>query len=109
MDEQQDPIIKGLNPVTAIVGAVVVAASMVLVTFLIFINSTAYATVKQIQIGTKIVQTLNSDIDTKSPIKADDIVQFQKSIEQRTSTMDDSSDFNNSELSDQALGLTNNQ
>jgi hypothetical protein len=107
MEEQHEHRLHGMNPVTAIVGAIVIAAAMVLVTFVIFINSTAYATVKQIQIGTKIVQSLSSDIDSKSPIKSDDITQYQKSIEQRMATIDDTNDFNASDLSDQSLGLTN--
>jgi hypothetical protein len=109
MEEHREHVLEGMNPVTAIIGAIVIAAAMVVVTFTVFVNSTAYATVKQIQIGTKIVQTLSSDIDTKSPIKADDITQYQKSVEQRTATMDDASDFANADLSDQALGLTAQQ
>lgn len=102
--------LEGMNPITAIAGAIGVAAVMVLVTFLVFINSGAYTTVKQIQIGTKVVQSLiSSDFDSKSPIKADDITQYQKSISQRLTTLDDGNDFTASDLSDTALGLTQQQ
>ena len=111
---QQDEIrethrLEGMNPVVAIGAAISVAIAMVMVTFVIFINSDAYQTVKQIQIGTTFAQSLkNSEYDTKSPIKADDITEYQKSVDQRLGTFDDTADFNPTDLSEQSLGLTAN-
>jgi len=97
----------GGNLMSAIVVAIAVALVMVITTFLIFINSSSYTTVKQIQSGSRIARAIQSgDVDTRSPIKADDIDLYQKSVDQRLSTFDDGTDFGSSDVSDQSLGLT---
>lgn len=97
----------GGNLVSAIVVAISVALIMVLTTFLIFINSSSYTTVKQIQSGSRIARAIqSSDVDTRSPIKADDIDVYQKSIDQRLNNFDDGTDFGSNSVSDQLLGLS---
>lgn len=99
----------GTNPLLAIGLAIGVAIIFVLVTFLIFINSDSYKTVKQIEAGTAIAKSFqSSEFDTTSPIKADDISSYQQSVSQRLSTLNDESDFGVQALSDQALGLSSN-
>lgn len=97
---------EGANPLAAIAVAVTVALGLVLVTFTIFLNSGAYKTVKQIQAGTKIAHALqSSDIDTRSPIKSDDISTYETSVTQRLKVLDDTSDFGPADVSDASLGL----
>jgi len=92
---------------SAIIVAIGMALFLVFVTFFIFISSGAYTTVKQIQAGSKITRSLqNGDIDTRSPIKADDISAYQTSVDQRLKTIDNATDFGVAGVSDQALGLT---
>lgn len=96
------------NPVVAISIAVGVALAMVLVTFVIFINSSAYATVKQIQVGTQVARTLQgTDVDTRSPIKADDIEAYQHRLNTQLQSINDEVDFGPNAISDQTLGLNN--
>lgn len=95
------------NPLVAIGLAIGVAFAMVMTTFTIFINSGAYITVRQIQVGTKVARSLQgSNMDTRSPIKADDIGVYQKELSKRMGTIDDTADFGQADISDQALGLT---
>lgn len=95
------------NLLTAIIFAIAVASLLIIITFFTFIKSSSYTTVKQIQAGAKVSRSIqNSDIDTRSPIKGEDIDIYQKGVDQRLRTIDDSSDFGPTDVSDQALGLT---
>lgn len=105
MESEQNT--SGPSLLSAIITAIGMALLLVLVTFFIFISSGAYTTVKQIQAGSKITRSLqNGDIDTRSPIKADDIDSYQASIDQRLKTIDNTTDFGVSGVSDRALGLS---
>jgi hypothetical protein len=98
---------EGLNPLVAIATAIAFAVGLVLITFIIFLNSGAYKTVKQIQAGTSIARALQSaDIDTRSPIKSDDISVYESSVTQRLNVLDDSSDFGPNDVTDANLGLS---
>lgn len=97
---------EGANPVSAIVLAISVAAMMVLVTFTVFLHSSAYTTVKQIQAGTKIARAFQGgNLDTRSPIKADDITAYEKIVQQRLGTLDDKSDLGADDVTDAHLAL----
>lgn len=97
---------EGFNPVLAITIIISIAMTMVLVTFIVFINSSAYATVKQIDKGQRVVHTLDkSDIDTTSPIKPTDIDTFRQITDDKLRTLDDANDFSASAVSDKQLGL----
>lgn len=105
-DNQSSEKIEGTNPVLAIGIAIVIAALMVAATTYDFLHSGAYATVKQIQIGTRVVHSIDrGDIDTVSPIKAADIDQYALSIKERIEALDDNTDFGPAAVSDSALGL----
>ena len=109
MEAEHNHKIVGTNPVVAIGFAIGVAGLMVLTTFLIFINSDSYKTVKQIEAGTKVARALqssNGEYDTRSPIKADDISVYQNSVEQRLKALDDTNDFGPENVSNAGLGLT---
>ena len=105
-DNQQPEKTEGANPVLAIGIAIAVAALMVSATTFNFLHSGAYTTVKQIQIGTRVVHAIEQgDIDTISPIKAADIDQYALSIKERMKALDDNNDFGSAAVSDSALGL----
>lgn len=105
-DSQPPEKIEGTNPVLAISMAVAIAALMVIATTYNFLHSGAYTTVKQIQIGTRVVHSIDQgDIDTTSPIKAADIDQYVLSIKERIKALDDTTDFGPAAVSDSALGL----
>jgi len=96
----------GTNPLLAIVLAIAIAAAMVTVTTLNFLNSGAYTTVKQIQIGIQTTDAVNqSDLDIISPINAADIDKYVTTLEQRLNTSDNYEDFGPEAVSDTALGL----
>jgi hypothetical protein len=97
---------EGFNPVLAISIIIGIAMIMVIVTFTIFVRSSAYATVKQVKDGQSIVHALDkSDLDTTSPIKPNDIDDFARSADQQLRTLDDAYDFSAIEISDKKLGL----
>lgn len=97
---------EGFNPVLAISIIISIALAMVIITFTIFVRSSAYTTVKQIRSGKVVVHALDkSDLDTTSPIKANDIDAFAKTVDQRLRMLDDASDFSAADVTDQKLGL----
>ncbi|HOR23368.1 hypothetical protein KBB76_00020 [Candidatus Saccharibacteria bacterium] len=85
--------------------AVMVAIVMVSFTTVAFLKSEAYATVKQIQVGSQRHNYLDEDIDVTSPIKASDIDEYQTSFRERLHSLDDNKDFGPTNLSDENLGL----
>lgn len=98
---------QGMNPVAAIGIAIGVAVMLVVITFTMFLKSSANTTVKQIQAGTQVIRTIqNSNLDTTSPIKADDIAAYEVSLQERLKTIDDNGDFGPDAVSNAALGLT---
>ena len=106
MDKNDKEII-GANPLIAIGIAIGLAMLFVTTAFLVFINSGAYTTVKQIKAGTDFARSIKMDgYDTKSPIKTEAIEQYQKSIEQRLKLLSESGYFSSTEISDNGLGLT---
>ena len=105
-DNRQPEKIEGVNPVLSLGLAIVVAALMVIASTYNFLHSSAYTTVKQIQIGTRIVHSIDQgDVDTTSPIKAADIDQYALSIKERLKALDDNTDFGSAAVSDSTLGL----
>jgi nitrogen fixation/metabolism regulation signal transduction histidine kinase len=103
---QSTETIKGVNPIAAIAIAIAIAFVMVLVTTFIFLRSSAYATVKQIQIGIQATEAMDQgDLDITSPINAVDIDQYATSINQHLDMIDDYADFGPEAVSDAQLGL----
>jgi len=96
------------SPLLAIGIAVLVATIMTIVTTLIFLNSGAYTTVKQIQTGSEIItpyQLSQVGIDTSKPIKASDIDDYASTIQKSLQTLNDNQDFGPVPVSDNSLGL----
>jgi hypothetical protein len=100
--------VKGFNPIIAIAIAITIAFFMVLATTITFLRSSAYTTVKQIQIGIQATESMNQgNLDITSPINAIDIDQYATGINQRLDMMDDYADFGPEAVADAQLGLSN--
>lgn len=96
----------GTNPLIALAIIIAIAIVMVIVCFIIFLKSSAYDTVKQINAGTSVASKSDlSTYDTTSPIKADELEKYSSSMSQRLNSLDDELDFGQNGLSNQALGL----
>lgn len=96
----------GFNPIIAIGLAITVAVVMVTVTFIVFINSGAYKTVKQIQVGTKLARSIKPEgYDSTSPIKSADIDSYSQKLNSRVDKYNNQADFGPTNISDPALGL----
>jgi hypothetical protein len=93
------------NPLWALAFAILVGIAMVSITFLIFIKSSAYETVQQIQIGASKQADLGPGYDVTSPVNAKDIDAFNAKIESKLNSIDDNADFNESKVSEATLGL----
>lgn len=97
---------KGISLLYAIGLTVAAAVIMILTTTIIFYNSGAYTTVKQIQTGNQYAKKIDrGSLDTISPINASDIDKYSKSINARLDAIDDKIDFSMDEISDRNLGL----
>lgn len=98
--------IEGLNPIIAMLAVIFITAAMVTVTTIIFLRSSAYATVKQIRLGIEATDLLDQDdVDVTSPINATDIDTYSSSLFQRLDALDDYKDFGPDTVSDTTLGL----
>jgi cell division protein FtsL len=89
-----------------IIMTILIAVILVVVSFAIFLKSGAYDTVRQIIIASN---TLAEDdlkgYDVRSPIQADDLRQYGKTLDIRIKTLNDNEDFNQQSISDNALGI----
>jgi hypothetical protein len=97
-------VIHGTNPVIAIIAAIVAASVLVIITFTLFVNSSAYVTVKDI-LNNKLSSEDTGDYDTTSPVKAVDIQESIKTIEEQYENLDNNRDYGPDTVSEQNLGL----
>lgn len=94
------------NPVGAIIAAVIISLLMVGLTFIMFVKSTAYETVRQLHSESLVKPVdLGTGVDTTSPVKGNDIDAFGQKIEQRARIFNDKAEFDTEGLSDKALGI----
>lgn len=94
------------NPVVALVFVILIASFMVLVTTSMFLNSSAYNTVKQIQNGIKATSESDlSEYDTTSPIQSSDIDKFTENLGKNTSTINNENDYQNPVVDYQGIGV----
>lgn len=82
-----------------------VAAASVIITFTMFLNSSAYVTVKNIQANAKINGPGLADYDTTSPVKTADIDETAKAIENKLDGLDNQADYGPDAVSDTTLGF----
>ncbi|MCB9817659.1 MAG: hypothetical protein R3B12_05200 [Candidatus Saccharimonadales bacterium] len=84
---------KELNLAWMIGLTIAVSAVLVFISFFVFLNSGAYATVKQISAAQQVLQSDLDDIDTTSPIQADDLEYYSRTLPQRVKSFNDAADF----------------
>ncbi len=84
---------EALSLVWALLLSVLISSALVGISFIIFLNSGAYATVKQISAAENVLQTKLEDIDTSSPIQASDIDEYAQNLPQRVRAFNDEEDF----------------
>lgn len=89
-----------------VVGTVIsLSTALVIISFLIFLNSSAYDTVKQITAASKTLQKDDLDgYDTTSPIRASDLGDYSRSLKAKVDNLNDEQDFSNETISKEALG-----
>lgn len=95
----------GASLYIAILAMAGVAVAFVLVTFTMFINSSAYTTVKTIQANAKINGSSLGDYDTTSPVKTADIEETVKGVENKIQSLDNQADYGPDAVNDSALGV----
>ena len=96
---------RGANPLVAVSVAIGVALIMVTFTFNSFLKSNAYSTIKEIQANNANGGSRIGDYDTTSPVKAIDIEETSKDIENRINSLDNSADYGPEQVTNDALGL----
>lgn len=90
----------------AIMVTIILSAVLVAMSFVIFLYSGAYDTVKQIQAAsTAIKDDSIKDLDVKSPVQAIDLRDYSDAIKNRILILKDAEDFNTSELDATKLGF----
>jgi ABC-type lipoprotein release transport system permease subunit len=99
------PIRRSANPIVAIAVAIGVAITLVALTFMSFLQSGAYTTVKNIKTNSQFSNSELSDYDTTSPVKSVDIEEVLKSIEADINSLDNQTNYSPDQLSDKSLGL----
>jgi cell division protein FtsL len=89
-----------------VVGTVIsLSIALVVVSFMIFLNSSAYDTVKQITAASKTLQKDDLEgYDTTSPIRASDLGDYSRSLKAKVDNLNDEQDFSNEKISKEALG-----
>lgn len=95
------------NPVVALFA--IITASLILfgVSYIAFINSDAKRVVASIQNSSEIDNDVNidADIDSTSEVSESALELIEKQIDDDVLPLDETADFNASELNDAALGL----
>ncbi|MCU0667139.1 MAG: hypothetical protein MUF85_00780 [Patescibacteria group bacterium] len=81
------------------------AIIMVTVSFVIFIQSGAYSTVKFINKSNGIKTKDLEDYNTTSPIQADDLLKYGDTLNNKIKPLLYSEDFSQEQLSDSSLGI----
>lgn len=87
------PNLQTLSMMWALILTVLISGTLVVISFVIFLNSGAYATVKQISAAADVLQANLDDIDTSSPIQASDIDDYAQNLSQRVRAFNDAEDF----------------
>lgn len=95
----------GASLYVALVVAASLAALLVIFTFTMFLNSTAFGTVKNIQAYEQVSTDGLDDYDTTSPVKAVDISETLKGIENTINKLDPQSDYGSEQVSPESLGI----
>jgi hypothetical protein len=89
----------------AIAGMACLAACFVIITFTVFLRSSAYETVQAIQANSKIDGSSLGDYDTTSPVKTADIDETIRGIENKMNSLDNIENYGPDAVSDTSIGL----
>jgi flagellar basal body-associated protein FliL len=100
-DKQQ-----GFNPIIALMIVILISVSLVVISTIIFFNSDSFATVKQIQKGVKAANSTDlSKYDTTSPVKSQDIEEFNNKIKNQLSPIGSEDELSKPAIDYQSVGL----
>lgn len=105
MDETIKPERDSASLYMMIAACAGIAAVLVVVCFVLFLRSSAYDTVKDIQKNAQINDSTLNGYDTISPVKTVDIDEIESSIDNQLKSLDNQADYSPEELSSSALGL----
>ncbi len=97
---------EGFNPVLALFIVIVISATLVVVSTIVFFNSDSYATVKQIQKGVKAANSTDlSKYDTTTPVKPQDIEEFNNKIKDQLRPIGSEDELAKPVIDYQSVGL----
>ena len=100
-DKQQ-----GFNPIIALMIVILISVSLVVISTIIFFNSDSFATVKQIQKGVQAANSTDlSKYDTTSPVKSQDIEEFNNKIKNQLSPIGSEDELSKPAIDYQSVGL----
>jgi hypothetical protein len=103
MNDQKE---QGFNPILALLIVIAIAVSLVTVSTIIFFNSDSYATVKQIQKGVQAANSTDlSKYDTTSPVKSQDIEDFNNKIKSQLQPIGSEDELSKPAIDYQSVGL----
>lgn len=94
MEEAQLSTIQKLNLLWVVIITIGVSTILVFLSFVIFLKSGAYDTVKQISAAEDVLAESIEGIDTTSPIQARDLDEYAESLPQRVKLLNDAEEFN---------------
>jgi hypothetical protein len=105
MDLEQKTEKRGINIIWVVTVVILTSLSLVTLSFMIFLNSGAYDTVKVISDASKALAEDDLDgYDTKSPIQAKDIDLYYQSLKSRLNAIERTGDYNYDSINEQSLG-----
>jgi len=95
---------RSINPVSAVMLAIIVSLVVSTVNLLLFINSDMYQKVKLIQNPEQVLSS-NEAIDESSPLSSEDLSVIKKDIAKQFELMRDDVDFTVYDISEVTLGM----
>lgn len=93
MESTVKPRIQKLSLLWMIIITIAISIVLVLLSLLIFLKSGAYDTVRQISAAQDVLAETIEGIDTTSPIQANDIEEYAKTLPLRVKSLNDAEDF----------------
>lgn len=106
-EAQEDSLTKksrSINPVTAVLIAIVISLVVSAVNLLLFINSDMYQKVKLIQNPEQVLSSTEA-IDESSPLSTGDLSTIREDISKQFELMREDVDFNVYDVSEVTLGM----
>jgi hypothetical protein len=95
---------KNINPVAAVLVAIIIALTISAVNLYLFINSDMYEKVKLIQ-NPEVIKVELDNIDTTSVLTLEDLNVIKRDIDSRFELLRDENDYSIDDVSEVSLGL----